>query len=136
MSLLEQKTTRKEWVDKIVTELDAGNSKEYKMETIWDNAIYTKKLEISQLPNFYYLIVWKGYFKRKNIWKPVLVIQHLKKLISSFHQDYPKKPIATFLLVNSVLLMAKPIVKPTAKSTTKQKRGQPANSANKRAIKN
>ena len=58
MSLLEQNTTRKEWMDKKVTELEfkAGNSKEYKVEAIWDSAVYVNKAE-SHLPGLYYLIV-------------------------------------------------------------------------------
>ena len=41
-------------------ELDVdNNSKEYKMEAIWDNAVDTKELE-SHLPGLYYLIVWKS----------------------------------------------------------------------------
>ena len=37
MSLLEQNTTKKEWVDKNVTEFEFGNSKEYKVEAIWNS---------------------------------------------------------------------------------------------------
>ena len=45
ISLLEQYTTKKEWVEK-VPELDAGNnSKEYKVEAIWDSAVYAMELE-------------------------------------------------------------------------------------------
>ena len=51
MSLLEQNTTRKERVDKRVKELEleAGDSKEYKVEAIWDSAVYASKLESDQL---------------------------------------------------------------------------------------
>ena len=44
-------------MDKDVTELefDADNSEEYKMEEIWDSAIYVRKLE-SHLLGLYYLI--------------------------------------------------------------------------------
>ena len=56
MSLLEQTTTRKEPVEKVL-ELDTGNtnSKKYKIEAIWDNAVYARKLE-GHLPGFYYLV--------------------------------------------------------------------------------
>ena len=66
MSMLEQDTTRKERVDKWVTELKTGNSKEYKIEDIWDTAVYASKSESSQLPSLYYLVAWKGYPKEKN----------------------------------------------------------------------
>ena len=58
MSLLEQDTTRKRRVSKDIPELDADNMdiKEYKVETIWDCAVYTNKSESGHLPGFYYLI--------------------------------------------------------------------------------
>ena len=71
MSLLKQDTTRKRWVNKKIPELDAGNedSEEYKMEAIWNNAVYVNKSESSYLPGLYYLVVWKGYPEEENIWK-------------------------------------------------------------------
>ena len=69
VSLLEQDTTRKERVEK-VPELDAGdNSKEYKVEEIWDSAVYANELESSHLPDLYHLVAWKGYPKEKNTWE-------------------------------------------------------------------
>ena len=134
MSLLEQNTTRKERVDKNVTELefDTGDSEEYKVEAIWDSAVYAMELESGHLPGLYYLVAWKGYSKKENTWEPVSAVQHLKKLISSFHKDHPKKPTATSPPVDSALPMARPTVKPT----TKRKQSRPANSANKQAQKN
>ena len=89
------------------------------------------KLESSHLPGLYYLIAWKGYTEKENTLEPVLVLQHLRKLISSFHKDYPEKPTATSPLFDSAPPIARPTVKPLAKSITKRKRGRPANSANK-----
>ena len=68
MSLLEQDITKKEQIDKRVTELElkAGNNKEYKVEAIWNNTVYTSKLESGHLPGLYYLVAWKGYPKEKN----------------------------------------------------------------------
>ena len=45
MSLLEQNTTSKEWVDKQVTELElkAGNSEEFKVEAIQNSAVYANQ---------------------------------------------------------------------------------------------
>ena len=57
ISLLKQDTTKKERVDKKVTKLDfeSGDSKEYKVETIRDNAVYARKSE-GHLPGLYYLV--------------------------------------------------------------------------------
>ena len=68
VSLLKQETTRKERVDKRVTELEleADNRKKYKVEAIWDSAVYASKLESCQLPGLYYLVVKKGYLKKEN----------------------------------------------------------------------
>ena len=56
VSLLEQDTTRKERVDEQVTELEAGDSEEYKVEAIWDSAVYASKSESGQLSGLYYLV--------------------------------------------------------------------------------
>ena len=135
MSLLEQDTTKKERVEKI-PESDAGdNSKKYKVEVIWDSGVYAMESESGHLPGLYYLVAWKGYPEEENTWEPVSAVQHLRKLISSFHKDHPEKPTATSPPVDSAPPMARPTVKP-ARPITKRKRGRPANSANKRAKKN
>ena len=56
--LLEQNITKRERVDKKITEFEfeASNSEEYKVETIWDSAVYANEAE-SHLPNLYYLVV-------------------------------------------------------------------------------
>ena len=135
VSLLEQDTTRKERVKK-VPKLDAGdNSKEYKVETIWDNAVYANESESGYLPGLYYLVAWNDYSEKENTWEPSSIVQHLKKLISSFHKDDSEKLTATSPPINSAPLMARPTIKPT-QPITKQKQGQPANSANKQAKEN
>ena len=57
MLFLKQDITKKQQVDENMTELefDAGNSEEYKVEAIKDNAVYRKESE-SYLPGFYYLV--------------------------------------------------------------------------------
>ena len=69
--LLEQNISKKERVDKWVKklELKTGDSKEYKVEAIWDSAIYASKSELGQLPGLYYLVIWKGYSKEENTWE-------------------------------------------------------------------
>lgn len=57
-------------------------------------------------------------------------MQHLQKLISTFHKDYPEKLIVPSSLIDIAALIARP----TSKPTTKQKEGQSAG-ANKRAQK-
>ena len=55
-------------MDKKVTEMDfkASNSKKYKIEVIWDNAVYTNKSKKGHLPGFYYLIAWKSFLEEEN----------------------------------------------------------------------
>ena len=57
MSLFEQNTTRKGRMHNKVTELEfeVGNSKEYKIEAIWDRIVYANKGK-SHLPSLYYLL--------------------------------------------------------------------------------
>ena len=127
--MLEQDITRKEQVKKIL-ELDVSKegSKKYKVKAIGNSAVYGKESK-SHLPGLYYLVAWKSYPKEEKTWEPDSALQYLKKLISLFHKDHPEKPTATFAPIDSAPLMARQIVKPTAKATTKQKEGRPANSA-------
>ena len=140
MSLLEQNTTRKGRVDKNgTTELDAGNdSDEYKVEAICDSIVYARESESGHLPGLYYLVFWKGYPEEENTWEPYSAVQHLRKLISSFYKDHPDKPTTTSETIDTTPPMARPTIKPAAKSTApKQKRGWlPGKSTNKRAKKN
>ena len=74
VSLLEQDTTGKERGKKI-PKLDSSNdSKEYKVEAVWDRAVYTMESESGHLPGVYYLVACKGYPEEKNTWKPVLAV--------------------------------------------------------------
>ena len=63
MSLLEQNTTRKEWINELFPEpepkFDAVNNKEYEVEAIINSVVYAKEAE-RYLPSLYYLIVWKS----------------------------------------------------------------------------
>ena len=132
---LEQDTTKKERVEK-VPELNAyDNTEEYKLETIRDSAVYANESKLGHLPGLYYLITWKGYLKEENTWEPLLAVQHLKKLISSFHKNHPEKLTTTFLPIDSASPMVRSTIKLT-QSITEQKQGQPAKSANKWAKKN
>ena len=112
MSLLEQDTTRKGWVDN-KAELDAGNnSGKYKVEAIWDSTVYAKESESGHLPGLYYLVSWKEYPKEENTWEPASAVQQLRKLISSFYKDHLDKPIATSPAIDTASPMAKPTTRP------------------------
>ena len=116
---------------------EEGNEEEYEVEGIRNSMVYAKESEAGHLPGLYYLVSWKGYSKEENTWEPASAVQHLRKLLSKFHQENPDKPTATSPLVDTAPPMARPTMKPTCKPSTngaKQKRGRPAkNGANKRA---
>ena len=58
-----------------VVELDADNdSKEYKVQVIWNSAVYTRESKSGHLPSPYYLVSWKKYLEEKNTWKPASAI--------------------------------------------------------------
>ncbi len=133
MSLLEQDTTRKGRVDKALSEpekkfeFEAGDNKEYKVKAIIDRAVYGQQAN-DHMPSFYYLVSWKGYLEEENTWEPSLVVIHLRKLISTFHKEYPEKPTAT----SSPLDSLPPMARPTIPKESKRKRGRPSKGANKR----
>ena len=104
---------------------DNGEGKEYEVEAIRDNAVYDKESESGQLPGLYYLISWKDFPEEENTWEPASAIQHLRRLVSTFHKKNPDKPTATSTPVDTAPLMARPTVKPGARNN-KQNRGRPA----------
>ena len=113
MLLLEQDITKKEQ-DKNAEELNADdNSREYEMKAIWDNAVYMRELKLGHLPGLYHLVLWKKYPKEENTRELALAVQHLKKLISSFHKDHLDKPTTTSSAIDTASPMARPTVKPT-----------------------
>lgn len=134
MSLLERELTRKRRVNNNVTELEVGDIKTYKVKTIRNSAVYKMELD-GHLSGLYYLVFSKGYLKEKNTKKLSSAVLHLQKLISLFHKDHWKKPIAISLPKDSALLIARSTIRPT-KLVPKQKRGQLAKSVSKRAKKN
>ena len=101
-------------------ELNAGDNKEYEVETIIDSAVYTKEAE-GHLPGLYYLITWKGYPEEESKWELFSAIMYLRKMISTFHKNHLEKVTATFPPFDSAPLMAKSSVKPPVKPSAKQK---------------
>lgn len=57
-----------------MTEFQADKNKKYKVEEIWNKAVYAKKAIISHLLGFYYVIFWKSYSKEKNNYELTLVV--------------------------------------------------------------
>ncbi len=73
---------------------NSGDSEEYEVEVIYNNAVYATESE-GHLPGLYYLVSWKGYPEKENTWEPASAIQHLLRLVSTFHKEHPEKPTAT-----------------------------------------
>ena len=67
MSLLEHDISKKGRVDKKITELEfeAGDSNEYKVEAIWNSAVFANKAK-SHLPGLYYLVAYQKFLKEEN----------------------------------------------------------------------
>ena len=108
VSLLEQDTTRKRRMhEENAEELDAGDdSREYEVEAIQDSAVYARESKSGHLLGLYYLVSWKRYPEEENTWEPASVVQHFRKLISSFHKNHPGKPTATSPAINTAPTMA------------------------------
>ena len=130
VSLLEQDTIMKGWMDD-KAELDAGDdSGTYEVEVIRNSAVYARESESGHLPGLYYLVSWKRYPEEENIWEPASAVQHLRKLINSFHKDHPDKPTIISPTINTIPAMARPKTRPA--KPLKQKRGRPIGCAKKR----
>ena len=129
--LLEQDTTKKGQVNdtQLDFEFEAGNGEEYKVDGIWNSAVYARE-SAKQLPGLYYLVLWKSYPEKENTWKLALAIQHLWKLVTAYYKVNPEKPIATSVPDNIALPMARsiapPMTRPMAAPT--KKHGRPAKS--------
>ena len=135
VSLLEQDITRKGQVDeKIAKQLEFeadSNNEEYEIEGIRDSAIYARESEAGYLPGLYYLLSWKSYPEDERTWEPASAVQQLRKLISTFHKDYPNKPTRTSPPINLAPQMAKCTALPNVNS--KRKRSRPVGSVQKKA---
>ena len=109
-------------------EFETSDNKKYEVDNIWNNAAYAKESATEQLPELYYLVLWKDYLKEKNTWEPTLAIQHLWRLVTAYHKHNPEKLTAISALVNT----AQPIARPTAPLMARpmaaltKKRSQPA----------
>ena len=78
-----------------ISEFEMGNNKECKIEVIWDNIVYTKKVD-KYILELYYLLIWKDYPEKKNIWKPSSLVMNLWKMVSIFNKEYLEKIIRLY----------------------------------------
>lgn len=65
MSLLEQDIIKKDRVE-IAIRLDKSNNKQYNIEVICDNEVYTKEFDSSHFLSLYDLVSWKSYWEEEN----------------------------------------------------------------------
>ena len=94
-------------------ELDASDENgEYEVEAIWDSKVYARESKSGHLLSLYYLVSWKGYPEEENTWEPASAVQHLRKLINSFHKDHSDKSTATSPAIDTAPPMFRPTVKP------------------------
>ena len=107
------------------------------MEAICNNAVYTRE-STGHLPEFYYLVFWKGYLETENTQEPYSAVQHLRKHINFFDKNHSNNPTAISKAIDTAPAMGRPMIKPRAKPTAlKQKQSQlSGNSTNKQTKKN
>lgn len=67
--------------------------------------------------------------RKKSIWKLFAIVIYLWKLINIFYKDQSKKPIVTFLYLDSVLLLTRSVIL----LELKQKHGHPSKKLTKKA---
>lgn len=96
-------------------EFDIGEDKKYRVETIKNNAVFSNAVAEDQSSKLHFLLFWKSYLEKEDIWEPTLVVIYLWKMIGMIHKNHPKKPIATFPPFDSVLSIVKPVVQPIIK---------------------
>ncbi len=110
---------------------EAGDEKEYEVETIINNAVYGQQANSNQMPGFYYLVLWTGYLEEENTWEVLLAVIYLRKLINTFHKEHLEKPTVT----SPPLTSAPPMARLTIPKEPKRKRGHPSKGANRRGRK-
>lgn len=124
MLLLKHNIIKKEQIKKIVR-LEESDWKEYKVKAICNNTVYNNKLDSGYLFSLYYLVLWKSYPEKENIWEPALVKLDFCKMIITFYNNYPMKLTKIFSPIDSALLIVRPITKLILRieTITKQKPG-------------
>lgn len=93
-------------------------SKKYKLEAIYNSAVYLKKL-VGHLSELYYLISWKNYPKKTNTWELSLAVEYLRKFIWLFYKDNPDRLTTTSAeAVDTAPLIARLLIKLKDKTAT------------------
>ncbi len=77
-------------LSKLEKEFKAGDDKEYEIKDIINSAMYDKEVTNKQMPDFYYLVLWKSYPESQNIYEPSTAVIHLQKLINIFYKSIQK----------------------------------------------
>ena len=114
---------------------DDGKGEEYEVEGIRESAVYSKNSESGQLPGLHYLISWKGFPEEKNTWEPASAIQHLQRLVSTFHKQNPDKPTATSTPVETAPTTGRPKVSQGTGIISESEVDQPRPTASSNALK-
>ena len=53
--------------DQMKSNAGDDESGKYKVEVIWDSAMYARESELGHLPGLHYLVLWKRYPEEENI---------------------------------------------------------------------
>lgn len=64
--------------------------------------IYVKEFE-DHLPGLYYLVYYKNYHKKENLYIYALTIRHLLRFICTFNKQQYNKLAANLFLINSAM---------------------------------
>lgn len=110
MSLPENNNIRRRQEVKSTTCLKwkVDHIEEYEIEGICDTTVHTKKSEGHHLQRFNYIVLWKGFSKKENTWKPMSTVQHLQNVINTFLNNYSEKPIVMSPSIDTVLGITRP----------------------------
>ena len=92
-------------------ELKSRGNKMNEVKAIIDSIVYGQQTNDNyQMPDFYYLVLWKGYPKEEDIWESSFAVIYLWKFINTFYKKHLEKPIATSSPLDSTPLMARLMV--------------------------
>lgn len=103
---------------------EARDNKKYEIKVIINILVYGHEAE-NQLPDLYYIVLWKSYLEEKSTWEPSMP---LRKLINIFNKKHFEKLSTTSLFLDSTPLIPRLIV---PKEQLKQKRGRLSKKGNK-----
>lgn len=94
------------------------------MEEIYKGIIYVIGLKSNNLLKLYYLIFWRIYLKKINIWDLDLTMQHYQNFFIIFYKDLPDKKLIilfVFEIILSITILTNRLI---IKLAIKQKHSQ------------